>query len=169
MIIMAVFRAPRTLAGRTTTSKGRGARCTPRPSPPPSLACPSARLQSKDDLYSRAQLNFFSGFALWSSNCCCWLSRWDRTTGGTPRSQSTLEGQRFRPTLSDSLLPAIAWRWERLTNTYMFTYPVLYQHHEKVKRAWYYCKACHEDVKNENQIKKCKCKNCGYFLSRALS
>ena len=59
MIIMAVFRAPRTLAGRTTTSKGRGARCTPRPSPPPSLACPSARLQSKDDLYSRAQLNFF--------------------------------------------------------------------------------------------------------------
>jgi len=30
---------------------------------------------------------------------------------------------------------------------------------EEVKRAWYYCKACHEDVKNENQIKKCKCKN----------
>jgi len=29
----------------------------------------------------------------------------------------------------------------------------------EVKRAWYYCKACHEDVKNENQIKKCKCKN----------
>ena len=27
-------------------------------------------------------------------------------------------------------------------------------------RAWYYCKACHEDIKNENQIKKCKCKNC---------
>jgi potassium large conductance calcium-activated channel subfamily M alpha protein 1 len=33
----------------------------------------------------------------------------------------------------------------------------------EVKRAWYYCKACHEDVKNENQIKKCKCKNCGYW------
>ena len=32
-----------------------------------------------------------------------------------------------------------------------------------MKRAWYYCKACHEDVKNENQIKKCKCKNCEYF------
>eukprot|EP00091_Calanus_sinicus_P002022 TRINITY_DN12050_c0_g1_i2.p1 TRINITY_DN12050_c0_g1~~TRINITY_DN12050_c0_g1_i2.p1 ORF type:complete len:573 (-),score=160.76 TRINITY_DN12050_c0_g1_i2:651-2369(-) len=30
---------------------------------------------------------------------------------------------------------------------------------EEVKRAWYYCKACHEDLKNENQIKKCKCKN----------
>merc|ERR1719431_1078926 len=29
----------------------------------------------------------------------------------------------------------------------------------EVKRAWYYCKACHEDVKNENQIRKCKCKN----------
>ena len=53
----------------------------------------------------------------------------------------------------------------RLHGGEMFTYPVLYQHHEKVKRAWYYCKACHEDVKNENQIKKCKCKNCGYFLS----
>jgi len=30
---------------------------------------------------------------------------------------------------------------------------------EEVKRAWHYCKACHEDIKNENQIKKCKCKN----------
>jgi len=30
---------------------------------------------------------------------------------------------------------------------------------EEVKRAWFYCKACHEDVKDENQIKKCKCKN----------
>merc|ERR1719397_1276933 len=30
---------------------------------------------------------------------------------------------------------------------------------EEVKRAWYYCKACHEDIKNETQIKKCKCKN----------
>ena len=38
-----------------------------------------------------------------------------------------------------------------------------------MKRAWYYCKACHEDVKNENQIKKCKCKNCAYFLSLSLS
>ena len=31
-------------------------------------------------------------------------------------------------------------------------------------RAWYYCKACHEDIKDENLIKKCKCKNCKYFL-----
>jgi len=30
---------------------------------------------------------------------------------------------------------------------------------EEVKRAWYYCKACHEDMKNETQIRKCKCKN----------
>merc|ERR1719340_111294 len=30
---------------------------------------------------------------------------------------------------------------------------------EEVKRAWYYCKACHEDIKDENLIKKCKCKN----------
>merc|ERR1719220_2026435 len=30
---------------------------------------------------------------------------------------------------------------------------------EEVKRAWFYCKACHEDIKDENLIKKCKCKN----------
>ena len=27
-------------------------------------------------------------------------------------------------------------------------------------RAWFYCKSCHESVRDENQIKKCKCKNC---------
>ena len=32
-----------------------------------------------------------------------------------------------------------------------------------VTRAWYYCKACHEDMKNETQIRKCKCKNCEYL------
>ncbi|XP_071543175.1 calcium-activated potassium channel slowpoke isoform X30 [Panulirus ornatus] len=30
---------------------------------------------------------------------------------------------------------------------------------DEVKRAWYYCKACHEDIKDETLIKKCKCKN----------
>merc|ERR1719266_1502133 len=30
---------------------------------------------------------------------------------------------------------------------------------EEVKRAWFYCKACHEDIKDENLIRKCKCKN----------
>ncbi|GFR06305.1 calcium-activated potassium channel slowpoke [Trichonephila clavata] len=30
---------------------------------------------------------------------------------------------------------------------------------DEVKRAWYYCKHCHEDVKDEKLIKKCKCKN----------
>ena len=29
-------------------------------------------------------------------------------------------------------------------------------------RAWFYCKSCHETVRDENQIKKCKCKNCKY-------
>uniref|UniRef100_A0A061QHQ8 BK channel n=1 Tax=Cupiennius salei TaxID=6928 RepID=A0A061QHQ8_CUPSA len=29
---------------------------------------------------------------------------------------------------------------------------------DEVKRVWYYCKNCHEDVKDEKQIKKCKCK-----------
>ncbi|XP_025828899.1 calcium-activated potassium channel slowpoke isoform X1 [Agrilus planipennis] len=30
---------------------------------------------------------------------------------------------------------------------------------DEVKRAWYYCKACHEQIKDETLIKKCKCKN----------
>ncbi|CAG9863865.1 unnamed protein product [Phyllotreta striolata] len=30
---------------------------------------------------------------------------------------------------------------------------------DEVKRAWYYCKACHEEIKDETLIKKCKCKN----------
>ncbi|XP_075150443.1 calcium-activated potassium channel slo isoform X36 [Haematobia irritans] len=34
---------------------------------------------------------------------------------------------------------------------------------DEVKRAWFYCKACHEDIKDETLIKKCKCKN---FLNR---
>uniref|UniRef100_A0A146M5Z5 BK channel n=6 Tax=Lygus hesperus TaxID=30085 RepID=A0A146M5Z5_LYGHE len=33
---------------------------------------------------------------------------------------------------------------------------------DEVKRAWFYCKACHEDIKDETLIKKCKCKN--YFM-----
>ncbi|KAL6422533.1 hypothetical protein ACFW04_010646 [Cataglyphis niger] len=31
---------------------------------------------------------------------------------------------------------------------------------DEVKRAWFYCKACHDDIKDETLIKKCKCKNC---------
>ncbi|RWS30797.1 calcium-activated potassium channel slowpoke-like isoform X10, partial [Leptotrombidium deliense] len=30
---------------------------------------------------------------------------------------------------------------------------------DEVKRALWYCKSCHDDVKDEKQIKKCKCKN----------
>ncbi|XP_017847162.2 calcium-activated potassium channel slowpoke isoform X33 [Drosophila busckii] len=36
---------------------------------------------------------------------------------------------------------------------------------DEVKRAWFYCKACHEDIKDETLIKKCKCKN---FLNRNI-
>ncbi|EFN73396.1 Calcium-activated potassium channel slowpoke [Camponotus floridanus] len=32
---------------------------------------------------------------------------------------------------------------------------------DEVKRAWFYCKACHDDIKDETLIKKCKCKNLG--------
>ncbi|KAH0999127.1 hypothetical protein HUJ04_005304, partial [Dendroctonus ponderosae] len=30
---------------------------------------------------------------------------------------------------------------------------------DEVKRAWFYCKACHDHIKDETLIKKCKCKN----------
>jgi len=29
---------------------------------------------------------------------------------------------------------------------------------EEVKRAWFYCKSCHEKVRNENFIRRCKCR-----------
>ncbi|XP_036144720.1 calcium-activated potassium channel slowpoke isoform X29 [Monomorium pharaonis] len=32
---------------------------------------------------------------------------------------------------------------------------------DEVKRAWFYCKACHDDIRDETLIKKCKCKNLG--------
>uniref|UniRef100_A0A1B0A8U3 RCK N-terminal domain-containing protein n=1 Tax=Glossina pallidipes TaxID=7398 RepID=A0A1B0A8U3_GLOPL len=35
---------------------------------------------------------------------------------------------------------------------------------DEVKRAWFYCKACHEDIKDETLIKKCKCKNCKHIV-----
>lgn len=35
-------------------------------------------------------------------------------------------------------------------------------------RAWFYCKACHEDIRDETLIKKCKCKNCKYALFSAI-
>lgn len=31
-----------------------------------------------------------------------------------------------------------------------------------INSAWFYCKACHDDIKDETLIKKCKCKNCKY-------
>eukprot|EP00102_Acyrthosiphon_pisum_P014251 XP_008184218.1 PREDICTED: calcium-activated potassium channel slowpoke isoform X35 [Acyrthosiphon pisum] len=34
---------------------------------------------------------------------------------------------------------------------------------DEVKRAWYYCKACHEEIRDETLIKKCKCKNLATF------
>ncbi|XP_024872602.1 calcium-activated potassium channel slo isoform X30 [Temnothorax americanus] len=34
---------------------------------------------------------------------------------------------------------------------------------DEVKRAWFYCKACHDEIKDETLIKKCKCKNLATF------
>uniref|UniRef100_A0A915IRK7 BK channel n=1 Tax=Romanomermis culicivorax TaxID=13658 RepID=A0A915IRK7_ROMCU len=34
---------------------------------------------------------------------------------------------------------------------------------EEVKKAFYYCKLCHEDIDDPNLIKKCKCKNLSLF------
>nr|CAD7397827.1 unnamed protein product [Timema poppensis] len=36
---------------------------------------------------------------------------------------------------------------------------------DEVKRAWFYCKHCHEDSKDETLIKKCKCKNCSVYAT----
>ncbi|GIY29726.1 calcium-activated potassium channel slowpoke [Caerostris darwini] len=38
---------------------------------------------------------------------------------------------------------------------------------DEVKRVWYYCKNCHEDVRDEKQIKKCKCKSPNRFKRNA--
>ncbi|CAG2161085.1 unnamed protein product [Oppiella nova] len=41
---------------------------------------------------------------------------------------------------------------------------------DEVKRALWFCKSCHEDVKDEKLIRKCKCKNpdSGYGLNQTL-
>ncbi|VDO43515.1 unnamed protein product, partial [Brugia timori] len=39
---------------------------------------------------------------------------------------------------------------------------------DEVKRAFYWCKQCHEDIMDISLIKKCKCRNCKFlFLSNA--
>ncbi|KAH0999213.1 hypothetical protein HUJ04_005298, partial [Dendroctonus ponderosae] len=38
---------------------------------------------------------------------------------------------------------------------------------DEVKRAWFYCKACHDHIKDETLIKKCKCKNCKYAFHKS--
>ena len=35
-------------------------------------------------------------------------------------------------------------------------------------RAFHFCKACHEDVRDETQIKKCKCKSCKFGNQKSL-
>ncbi|XP_025017113.1 calcium-activated potassium channel slowpoke isoform X2 [Tetranychus urticae] len=39
---------------------------------------------------------------------------------------------------------------------------------DEVKRALWYCKVCHEDVKDEKMIKKCKCKNLGAIFKKGV-
>lgn len=45
---------------------------------------------------------------------------------------------------------------------YVLYWNVIYtdQSNHTCYRAWFYCKACHDDIKDETLIKKCKCKNC---------
>nr|CAH7726987.1 unnamed protein product [Callosobruchus chinensis] len=40
---------------------------------------------------------------------------------------------------------------------------------DEVKRAWFYCKACHDEIKDETLIKKCKCKNWYDTVERLVS
>ena len=80
----------------------------------------------------------------------------------TPRSPSTPEEPKYPQTRSgsSSLSQPRKSNGERLLQ---FTGAALI--FGNIDRAWYYCKACHEDVKHENQIKKCKCKNCKYKIT----
>lgn len=38
---------------------------------------------------------------------------------------------------------------------------------DEVKRAFYFCKICHEDIIDVSLIKKCKCKNISLFRKQA--
>ena len=40
--------------------------------------------------------------------------------------------------------------WRQLTDSFKLTLNFL--------RAWFYCKSCHEKVRNENLIRRCKCR-----------
>ena len=144
-------------SGRMSTSRAQAVRCTRRLSHPPSPAWPSLRPQSKVCPSSLSLSHLLvADFASSSSSSSCWPWRWDLMTGLTPRSPSTPGAPRYQLTLSASSLPSLRRRWRGETFDWQ-------EHPASVCcRAWYYCKACHEDVKNENQIKKCKCKNCKY-------
>ncbi|KAI1285718.1 Calcium-activated potassium channel slowpoke [Halotydeus destructor] len=39
---------------------------------------------------------------------------------------------------------------------------------DEVKRALHYCKSCHDDVRDEKLIKKCKCKNLGAIFKKGI-
>ncbi|XP_054166787.1 calcium-activated potassium channel slowpoke-like isoform X2 [Oppia nitens] len=39
---------------------------------------------------------------------------------------------------------------------------------DEVKRALWYCKSCHDDVKDEKLIRKCKCKNLGAIFKKGV-
>ncbi|KAK3931581.1 Calcium-activated potassium channel slowpoke [Frankliniella fusca] len=40
---------------------------------------------------------------------------------------------------------------------------------DEVKRVWFYCKACHENIRDETLIKKCKCKNLAQAMAKAAA
>ena len=152
------------------------ARCTRRPSPPPSRGWPLLKPRSS---------------ALSSSSCCFWLwrrvsphsglcnkvsptHRWGLMTEETPRSLSTPGAPRSPPTLWASSSPSLQRRSRGKSESQVKAGQVHNNHIPPsislstkliicMTRAWYYCKACHEDMKNETQIRKCKCKNCEYI------
>ena len=103
----------------------------------------------------------------WS--CYCWPSNSSRRTVWTRKSPSIRAAPRYRPTRKDSSSlsqPTKLKGFEfellhRLASWLIYWWIIChFPSSPPPSRAWFYCKACHEDVKDETLIKKCKCKNC---------
>ena len=50
--------------------------------------------------------------------------------------------------------------YKKMLTTFCFEKCVYLFPRSFIFRAFHFCKACHEDVRDETQIKKCKCKSC---------
>ena len=87
---------------------------------------------------------------------------WSSAKGGRPdnRNQSSND-QDQRPhhwIFSHTIL-----RWSKEVRVWKNYFQNIFNLQKfNIFRAFHFCKACHEDVRDENLIKKCKCKSCKY-------